>query len=409
MNILRNLVYRYRNAVSRFSPPADPALKITKKLSERHFTQEKPLKVLFLANGMIPNLEISFLHPLADLIECGRIQECTLTEVDLKEYAKSSVNKQAKMNERLDQLWAEFEPDLVVSCRYSGPLSAEVISKCNQQNIPFILYLDDDLLNVPKQLGPQKYAYHNHPHRTGAIRLSMEQADVIYSSTEELSRKLESYNCNTPIVTAQIFCAGQQFEKTVATDPRVFGYMGFGHGHDLEVALEGIVSLLSRRADLSFELFGTIPKPEVLNQFGSRVTVRPPVRSSYADFLQTMNELNWAVGITPLADLEFNRFKANTKWVEYSSVGIAVVSNDHVAYRDAILPDNGRLVSQAEDWGVVIEKLLDDTELRQSVVANAQQKLKTNFNQKQLQDQVLELFQRVGINLDVSEHSRQAA
>lgn len=409
MNFVRNLVYRYRNAVSRFSIAPRPVLKTTKTLSQRYFSQEKPLNVLFVANGIIPTLGVSFLHPLSDLIASGCIKDGYLTEVDLKEYAKLSVNKRAKMQEHLEQVWTDFQPDLVVSCRYSGPLSAEITTLCNEQNIPFILYLDDDLLNVPKELGPEKYAYHNHPKRTGAIRLSMEQADVIYSSTEELSRKIQSDTCNSNIVTAQIFCAGQEFSTAFDKDSRVFGYMGFGHSYDLDVALDGIVSLLSRRTDVSFELFGTIPKPEVLNQFGSRVKVRPPVRSSYMKFMQIMNELEWAVGITPLADLEFNRFKANTKWVEYSSAGIAVVSSDHLVYRNSLLPDNGLLVSKNEDWGAAIEKLLDDAQLRKSVVFNAQRKIQNSFNQKQLQDQVLELFQRVGINLDITETTRQAA
>lgn len=409
MKSLQYLAYQCRNYLTGIYYSDKPVAKQVKTLGQKNFSPENPLKILFVANGIIPTLGVSFLYPLSNLIESGWIQDSYLTEVDLKECSKLSVNKQAKMCERLEEVWSESQPDLVISCRYSGPISSEIISKCNQNHIPFILYLDDDLLNVPKELGPEKYAYHNHPKRTGAIRLAMEQADVIYSSTPELTRKINSYDINSTVITADIFCASQEFESTVEADPHVFGYMGFGHSYDLDVALDGIVSLLQRRNDLTFELFGTIPKPKVLDQFGERVLVRPPVRSSYTDFMKTMNELNWAVGITPLADLDFNRVKANTKWVEYSSVGTAVVSSDHIVYRDSILPENGLLVQTGEDWGQAIEQLLDDRQLREFYVSNAQQKLKESFTRQQLQDQVLQLFQQVGLNLNVSSRSKQAA
>ncbi len=370
----------------------------TNHFSERQFTSASPLNILILSNALIPTLEIAFTNPLKRFVKDGLVRYYVLTEQDLKSYSKLSVDKTKKMKERLSKVWRKIDPDLIIFSRYSGPLTKEITVRANTENIPKIVYLDDNLLDVPKELGREKYAYHSHPKRIAAVKYLLENSDVIYSSTQALTEKLAEYGIHNRIFTEKIFCPGRIYPRSRPVNPNKIGYMGFGHEHDLNVVLPGMVKLLRSRQNLQFELFGTIPKPKELDVFGERIIMHTPIYK-YQEFMNTLNSLDWAIGICPLANLDFNQYKADTKWVEYSSVGAAVIASDHDVYREAIDDDCGVLVSSEDDWYQAMAGLSDDTVRRDELVGYAQQKVNKEYSPSVFEDQMLELFRHVGISI----------
>jgi glycosyltransferase involved in cell wall biosynthesis len=155
--------------------------------------------------------------------------------------------------------------------------------------------------------------------------------------------------------------------------------------------LPAIEKVLRRYPNVEFELFGTIPKPESLNAFGQRVRQIPPV-ADYARYLETLAELEWDIGICPLAPTPFNAVKANTKWVEYTEVGTAVIASKGTIYDDCCRDDCGLLAHGEEEWVQALENLIQDGARKAALVRNAQRRLQHEYSVSRLRQQVLGMF-----------------
>lgn len=346
-------------------------------------------RVFYIANEVIPTLQLSFYKPLQPLVDVGQIVSDTLTAAQMKAQT-SDVNTKNWVLERLQT----FKPSVMIFCRYSGPYVPDMLAYASQNGIPTIFHLDDDLLGIPKEIGQKKYEYHNHPSRLEAVRTLLGRADFIYFSTDKLKERFESkHRIQTPSLAGKIYCSGEVMAKAQEIKPLKIGYMGFDHAHDFELALPALIDVLDAFPDVVFELFGSIPKPAVLERFGARISVIEPVRG-YSDFMKKFASLGWAIGICPLADTEFNAVKANTKWVEYTSVGAATIATGGTIYDGCCADGCGVLAISNDDWKNALSALITDNSRRLDLVKKAQKKLQNEYSVDALRHQVLEVIAR---------------
>ena len=337
--------------------------------------------VLVVADPISATQVISFQRPLA------LSERHDLTMVD-DSPAWSSQDAVDALLERSRASW------LVLS-RYTGKHGEALIEGARRRGVPVIFHMDDDLLDVPASLGPAKYKRYNDPERLSALRAAMEGADLIYASTPELGRVLSEHGLTTPIIAGDVYCASHDLVRPPASneDPPVLGYMGTGgHGADLEMILPVIQTLLAAFPDLRFETFGSIKPPAGLAAYGSRVRHHDGV-ADYAGFLQKLASLKWSIGLAPLQDTRFNRCKADTKWVEYASAGIATVASDLPVYSSACAEGAGLLATTADDWEAAIRSLLEDPKLHADTVARAQARLSARYAPDRLMSQLENVFE----------------
>jgi hypothetical protein len=142
---------------------------------------------------------------------------------------------------------------------------------------------------------------------------------------------------------------------------------------------------------LQFELFGTIEMPTELQRFGHRIRHLPPV-ADYSSFIPFLRSLGWWIGLAPLEDHAFNRCKADTKWVEYSLAGMAVIASDLPVYHRACAGGAGLLAADTGGWRHAMMTLLHDSAARREMVNRAQQKLRESYTHDILRRQVENVF-----------------
>lgn len=348
-----------------------------------------PRRILFIANSEIPTLQLGFFKPLQALFDSGIIESRLLTEAQMRR-----IMGKREPDPKLAQDWVsaqieEFRPDIAVFCRYSGPFAEKMVGELREHKVPIMFHIDDDLLNVPIEIGEAKHAEHSKPERLEAVGTLLRKADLVYCSTPPLLKRFGELGFDPANMAAgAIYCSAELLAPAVERPVRKVGYMGFDHAHDFELVLPELVRFLRERPDIQFELFGSIPKPAELDEFADRVTVVPPVRP-YSAFLAAFAERQWDIGICPLANTDFNVVKANTKWVEYTSVGAAVVATAGMAYDECCANDCGILIDGAEGWCDAMHKLCNDPKLRYQLVANAQAKIARDYSVESLRDQVL--------------------
>ena len=350
-------------------------------------------RVFFIANGEIPTLQLSFFKPLGPLIQTGEIVTDFVYETDLDEMFGRGLRGAhgPKAAEYLKTRIAEFAPDVIVGCRYSGPHTALIADLAAELGVALMFHVDDDLLNIPREIGEKKFIGHNRPERLNAVRTLLKRADLVYCSTKRLKRRFRELGFSTPMAAGEIYCSGAVMNPAEMRPVLKIGYMGFDHAHDLEMILPTLVRYLRRNTEIAFELFGSIPKPDVLDEFGERVVMVPPVRG-YGAFLQAFAERNWDIGVCPLVRSPFNEVKANTKWVEYTAVGAAVIASRDTVY-DACGADGCAILADGpEEWLAALERLTDDPAERFRQVARAQARLTDAYGEARLRQQALGMF-----------------
>jgi hypothetical protein len=348
-------------------------------------------RVMVVANSVIPTLQLSFLKPLAPSVDAGDVALDILTEEEMRDELDESAYE-GVANAWFERRFALFRPSLVVFCRYSGPHVKTMISCARRRGIPVIFHIDDDLLSIPRSIGEKKYQFHNQPARLATVRHLLNASDLVYCSTSRLKEKLAESGATAPLLAGTVYASGTVLAKAAQRPVRKVGYMGFDHEADLKMIVQAIVQFLRRNPDVVFELFGPIPLPPELEEFGDRI-VRVPKVMNYESFLIELAKREWQVGLCPLVSMPFNLLKADTKWVEYTSVGAAVIASRGTVYDTCCADGCGTLAATTDEWLEALERLTDPA-ARYAQVVNAQNKLERQYAPQQLREQVEAVFER---------------
>lgn len=346
----------------------------------------RPRRLLVIANGVIPTVHISFLKPLAPLVERGEIEIEVLTEHDVYRARKDRISA-----DPIGGVLGRLRPDLAVFCRYSGPLVRELFARLREAGVPTVFHLDDDLLNVPSSVGEAKFRAHNSAERTSTIRFLIDHADLVYCSTATLRQRLAELGFSREIEAGRIYFSSDIVSPAELRPVRKIGIMGNDKSEELNLLVPHLAATLDRHPEIEFEIFGSMGLPEGLQRFGSRVRAMPAV-SNYDDFVEEFRRLRWDIGLCPLSSTPFNRVKANTKWIDYTAIGAAVIASSGTAYDDCCTDDCGILVDGLEGWGEIVEGLIADPQRRYELVANAQQRVREDYSLQALAEQVLSMF-----------------
>ena len=353
-------------------------------------------RVLIVANGEIPSLDIFWRTPLAPFVSQARLRTLILDDRKLRatmgrEWAKEK--KWDTIQTRLDA----FAPTVIVFCRYSGPLAARYMKYAKNKGIASIFQIDDDLFNIPQTIGPEKYAYHTDPVRMNAIRSLMNDADLIYASTKTLAESLSQNGSSSKAIWTGEISAAANIHHFPVKGKKVgkIGFMGGGdHACDLEEIAPAIAIILDRHPHIRFELFSGIQIPGMLQRFGDRVSRIEPV-SDHAAFRSIFNNLDWDIGLCPLERTPFNASKAVLKWVEYTSVAMATIASRGTAYDECSSDGCGILCDDPAEWVDVMESLISDNDRCYNQVVQAQNKLRDHYSPFILQQQTKSVIESV--------------
>jgi glycosyltransferase involved in cell wall biosynthesis len=351
-------------------------------------------RLLLVANGVVPTLHISFIKPLAPLVEAGLLETRIVTEASLRdgfEKRSDTDGAAAATAIAIDEINA-FAPDLAVFCRYSGPAAKDMVERLRKAQVPVLFHIDDNLLNVPPEIGP-KHVEHNRIERTSTVRYLLENADLVYCSTRGLYEQFQAQGFVERLEPGAIYCSGDIVVPAELAPVQTIGFMGNDKTPELSDLVPAIVTILERNPHIRFELFGSMSMPDELLRFGERLRTIPRV-SDYDEFVTRFRELKWEIGLAPLRQTPFNIAKADTKWVDYTSIGTAVVASRGTAYDDCCAGGCGLLAGDAEEWTASIQSLIDDPDKRFALVQAAQAKVQASYSLERLAEQVLDKFER---------------
>lgn len=278
-------------------------------------------------------------------------------------------------------------------------IAKRIINLCKSQNIKLIYAIDDDLLSICKS-HPE---YHKYKAKNAAVKLLSENADVVVVTTPNLAKRFT--NCKkVKIILASLdenlwLSPVKKIEKA-CNDKRIdIGYMGtFTHDQDLMLIKNIIISLKKRLLKtkgicLNFYLLGITKKTE---DWFIRIPI-PNGKDDYPHFVKWIREnINWDIAIAPLQENNFNKCKAEQKYLDYTGLGIPGIYSNVEPYSRVINDKkNGILVENniQKEWEDKLFELIMNKKLRENILIKATEDFKANYLLKDRVQKWLEIFE----------------
>lgn len=348
---------------------------------------ERKIRVLLLAPSILPTLVISFIKPfslLQDIIEYRILHGINSRPLN-SESPKDAILRNA------EELLGEYNPDVLIMCRYSAKDGVILANRCQERGVPIIYHIDDLLFEPSKDVLDDK-KYKVYKKRAPTILELISLSDVLYSSTPALKDELEIATGHNNILTGRIYKSVSP--QDIFADERrekIIGYTGFGHTQDLESIEDVLIEILNIYTDWKLELIGTIIPSKKLRLLGGQIKLIPPEKD-YASFLSLLKSRKWSIGICPLIDNRFNSFKANTKWIEYSFCNIATLASNSPVYRYGISPASIRLCNSHQEWRDSLIELIQSPCKIHELVLLAQKEISEHYSDKALAEQVFSVI-----------------
>ncbi|TGD98935.1 hypothetical protein [Methylobacterium nonmethylotrophicum] len=281
----------------------------------------------------------------------------------------------------LMQTFSKYPISCIILSRYTGRYWPEILELSQKLSVPSCVFMDDNLLEVPAEIGQAAVDVYNHVSRREALLKTMSEATGVVASTAALEKQLARYEHKT-ISHTPIYCSVKQDELTHHknnSDYVKIGYMASRwHAHDLDYISNFVEEILLDYPNVVFNVLGFEWKTQLKQKFNDRIIDHPPVPGNYYAFRHKLSMIEWDIGIAPLRPISYNRCKANTKWIEYTCANIAVVASAFDPYND--LPQSVVALCGHNDWPTAIGEWIKHPTLREEVRDSAREYVVRTFS-----------------------------
>lgn len=228
-----------------------------------------------------------------------------------------------------------FQTHIALFQRPCLPIHLEQIRTCKFLNIPVIIDLDDNLIEVPE--GNPASTYYNNKE---TIKLSKEcyrEADLITVTTPALKKTVQEFNPNVEIIeNAYDPVIFKPVEIDWTKKNKIIMWRGGGtHAIDLASVLPQLTELTKKHTDWTFVFFGG---KDEFTDYVLKPTLNPNntvyIKSqSMLKYAENMQSIQPSISIVPLAINNFNDAKSNIAWIEFTASGAVTIAPDMTEWR----------------------------------------------------------------------------
>ena len=197
---------------------------------------------------------------------------------------------------------------------------------------------------------------------------------------------------NTPF-----YCDSLVIPKGSNNKIKLVFYVNDGTLTMFELYLLPLISKLCEKYADQIAIYFLSLKPN-LKEYEGKIEINYVPHMPFEDFLKYIRNEHFDIGLAPLDEQGFSKYKYFNKYVEYTRAGIAGVYTDCSLYRQVIISEyNGILCDNSPDsWLMAISKLIDDKQLRINIAMNAQKYAKEHFSEDKVVDNLLKNLPEIG-------------
>ena len=280
--------------------------------------------------------------------------------------------------------------DALILVRGAAPAEVRLLREAQRLGRRVATYLDDDLENVPAG-ARSAYFFRSAVVRRGVAEI-VRAADAVLVCNPLLGDELAHRHGISPTVLLQpapsprldFLRAPGATRGTAAprgTPPRRvrIGFLGsVDHAAFIDELLGDVLRQLARERAGTIDFVFCGAKPELVTALGA---TWHPFDPDFAHWRATAAALDLDIGLAPLPESPFHRFKYWNKFLEYGSLGIAGIYSEGSPNAQIVRDGESGLVrpNKPEAWHEALCTLLDDPSLRQRLGATARAEVEGRF------------------------------
>jgi glycosyltransferase involved in cell wall biosynthesis len=309
-------------------------------------------RVLAVAQGRIPTVELAAIYPFTWLNEAGA---CEFRYRDAADVTAE------------DLLWS----DVLFLIRSGSERMNVLFNEARRLKRFIIAYWDDNPFDVPKSSA----SHGSFAAMLPRITAVMKGADAAVCSTRACAEVFQHATGrevgvlrSCPVINPVSDWKSRDRDQSGS----VFGYAGSTDHWVVvqEMIFPALEELLLRKVVFTCEIMG--PDVKVPDHLKACVVLREPIYQ-YEEWLKVRNSLKWNFALAPLKQSAFNRCKTPNKFLEYSAAAIPCIFSEIEPYTELVVAgENGLFAGNSEtSWADAISLMIRDGELRNSIAEKA--------------------------------------
>lgn len=186
--------------------------------------------------------------------------------------------------------------------------------------------------------------------------------------------------------------------KSSAHGPVCLGWIGNGAHYleDLISVLDAPLRAVAAQTPIKLKIVGACGQEKLREVFGAIDGID----------LELIDQIDWStpkavsdavaefdIGLYPLLETPFNRYKCAFKALEYMATGLPVIASAVGANSDVVSDgQDGLLVQSDADWTEALLRLINDASLRESMGVAGREKVKSHYSTQALARKISELL-----------------
>ena len=319
------------------------------------------------------------------LVECPElISSVKIGVLDLLEN-KEECNIEFKRTSTItkhDILWS----DVVISVRGCEKASLKIMESANRAGRYTIMFLDDDLINIPLNLDSTKY--YNDKKLKKYILEILANCQILWAVNPRIIEKYSKYTIKKNGVLGKVPMK-IEIEKKEWTEPVKVLYAGsIDHKQTLQKIISPVITKFDEiiNKKIMFTFIGANPEIEKTKHYN--------YFQDYESYKKFVIEGKFDIGLAPIETTEFYKSKYYNKFLEYTSIGVVGIYTDTEPY-NLIIKDgiNGFLCeNNPEKWYLKIKKIIENPSKIAEILENAQRQVREDYNVDVVSNEILTLI-----------------
>jgi glycosyltransferase involved in cell wall biosynthesis len=271
--------------------------------------------------------------------------------------------------------------DIVISIRGFVNLSLDICLEAKRNGRKHILFIDDDLLNLPKD-------YRVLADRKRALRGILDQTDLIMAVNPILGKKYGNLTKSRKYTLINVIEGSfirPRPEKKCGGKTKIVYAANKGHVKIFDRYILPLLPALCKefKDKITMTFIGVKPN---LSIFENEIEIRYLPTMAFEKYRQYMQDNKFDIGLAPINNDEFSNCKYYNKFIEYTLAGVMGIYTKCPPY-SLIIEDrvNGILCENTvEDWLNAFKEAINNLEMRKFCVMNAQRLLRENFSKEKV-------------------------
>jgi glycosyltransferase involved in cell wall biosynthesis len=284
-------------------------------------------------------------------------------------------------------------PDVLVISRAHFVEAQKIVQWCKMRSIRVVFDTDDALDMVPRE----SLYYKGLQPRIALYEFLLEEADIVTTTTETLAAHLRTWNSNVAVIPNSV--DPEEWQPQPRDGGVRIGWSGAtNHFTDLGLALDAIREVQKKHA-FTFVIQGICLEPSLeafyakhVGQYGKPFETSPYGKSmkwliaklagiryefhpmvEIAEHPPAVCGLKLDIGIAPLLEDDFNRYKSCIKYYEYAMSGAVTIAS-HVLPYSTEVPTTAKNTrewwKQKLEWMLAADRETMSRKEREWVLAN---------------------------------------